>query len=82
MDPKLYANLNMMLTCEPELIEDSFCQCFCIDTEFLGLRNTYDLKEGGSEIPVTGQNVGEFVDLYVQHVLYVFCAGALSAFLA
>jgi hypothetical protein len=51
-------------------------------SEFLGARNTYDLKEGGSEIPVTGDNVAEFVDLYLQHVLYIFSAKALTAFLA
>ena len=82
VDPKLHANLSMMLTCEPSLIEDTFCQSFCIDTEFLGARNTYDLKAGGSEVSVTGANVQEFVDLYVQHVLYVFCAKALCSFLA
>ena len=81
MDPKLHANLQMMLTCEPEMIADTFCQSFCIDTDFLGARNTYDLKEGGSEIPVTGDNVREFVDLYVQHVLYIFSAKALTSFL-
>ena len=54
----------------------------CVSSEFLGARNTYDLKEGGSEIPVTGDNVAEFVDLYLQHVLYIFSAKALTAFLA
>jgi len=61
------------------------CVCVCVRarvSEFLGARNTYDLKEGGSEIPVTGDNVAEFVDLYLQHVLYIFSAKALTAFLA
>jgi len=41
-------------------------------------RNTYDLIDGGSEIPVTGANVSQFVHLYVQHVLYIFSAKALT----
>lgn len=26
VDPKLHANLTMMLTCDREMIEDTFCQ--------------------------------------------------------
>lgn len=81
VDPKLHANLHMMLTCERSMIEDTFCQSFCIDTEFLGVRSTYDLVPNGSQIPVTGDNVHKFVDLYVQHVLYEFSKNALRAFL-
>jgi hypothetical protein len=32
VDAKLHSNLLMMLTCERTLIEDTFCQSFCIDT--------------------------------------------------
>lgn len=57
------------------------CVPVSVRAEFLGARRTYDLKEGGSEIPVAGHNVKEFVDLYVQHVLYIFSVRALSSFL-
>lgn len=53
VDIKLHSNLQMMLSCDSAMIEDTFCQTFCIDTEFLGLRSTFDLIPGGSEIPVT-----------------------------
>jgi len=70
-----------MLSCDTDMIEDTFCQSFCIDTDFLGLRSTYDLVPGGSDIPVTGENVETFVDLYVQHVLFKFSERAIRSFL-
>lgn len=82
VDPKLHANLQMMLQAEPAEIEDTFCQTFCLDTEFLGVRSTFELCENGSEIPVTGDNVQEFVDHYVQHVLYILSLRAIRAFLS
>ncbi|EKX46500.1 hypothetical protein GUITHDRAFT_86719 [Guillardia theta CCMP2712] len=81
VDFNLYSNLQTMLNCEPSLVEETFCQSFCIDTEFLGMRKTYDLCPDGASIPVTGDNVLSFLDLYVQHVLYIFSRRAIDSFL-
>ncbi|XP_052773561.1 probable E3 ubiquitin-protein ligase HECTD2 isoform X2 [Mya arenaria] len=50
-------------------VEDDFCMNFQVSQECYGKVNTYELKEGGADIPVTAENRQEYVDLYVDWVL-------------
>jgi len=81
VDPSLHANLSLMRNCPPDEVYDTFCQCFCMDTEFLGVRRTVELEPGGAAVPVTGDNVDRFTLLYAQYVLKDLSARAINAFL-
>lgn len=67
-DRELYLGFKTMLEFEGD-VENTFCRNFTVESEWLGETIVNDLKEGGSEIPVTGENREEYVQLYVDWVL-------------
>ena len=50
-------------------VQETFELTFTHDTEEYGMLVSKNLKEGGSEIPVTNENKEEYVRLYVNHVI-------------
>lgn len=54
---------------------------FTVTEDRLGVMQNVDLKEGGSEIDVTNDNIGEYVELVLKHRLLVRMRDQLTAFL-
>jgi ubiquitin-protein ligase E3 A len=50
-------------------VENDLCLTFQVMIDNFGHTTYVDLKEGGSDIPVTNENRQEYVDLYVSHYL-------------
>eukprot|EP01043_Picozoa_sp_COSAG02_P054824 COSAG02_NODE_6269_length_3693_cov_9.040345_1_plen_859_part_00 len=50
-------------------VQEMFELTFTHDTEEYGMLVSKNLKPGGAEIPVTNENKGEYVRLYVNHVI-------------
>ena len=71
VDETLKKGLQQLLEYENESeIEYVFCLCFEVTwTDSLGKEMTHELKPGGSEIPVTGENKEEYVRLYTKWLL-------------
>ena len=69
-DKKLYDSLRMILTTDPDDVEDMLCYTFAIDDEANVDGGTRELKPGGGEIAVTGENRQEFVKLWANWVMH------------
>jgi E3 ubiquitin-protein ligase HUWE1 len=54
---------------------------FSLETEEFGAKKVIDLKEGGSQIPVTEENKEEYVRLVVEHRLETSIQNQAKAFL-
>jgi E3 ubiquitin-protein ligase HUWE1 len=55
---------------------------FSLETEEFGAKKIIDLKDGGSDIPVTEENKEEYVKLVVEHRLETSIQKQAQAFLA
>eukprot|EP00929_Paragymnodinium_shiwhaense_P025350 TRINITY_DN15354_c0_g1_i1.p1 TRINITY_DN15354_c0_g1~~TRINITY_DN15354_c0_g1_i1.p1 ORF type:complete len:941 (+),score=279.73 TRINITY_DN15354_c0_g1_i1:98-2920(+) len=64
VQPELAKSLLGMLEFEGS-VEDVYCRNFVASYEHFGAVVEVPLKEGGEHIPVTNQNCGEYVDLYI-----------------
>ena len=80
LDPQLGRNLEKMLRFEGD-VQEVFGQVFQVNVEAFGSMETHDLVPGGGDRAVTNDNVGEYVALYVKHVLVDSVAGPFEAFL-
>lgn len=56
------------------------CRTFTVTVEYYGATKEVELKEGGSEIYVTKDNVEEFVRLYIEYEFEIQCATQLASF--
>ncbi|CAN0122907.1 unnamed protein product [Ascophyllum nodosum] len=57
------------------------CLDFTVTEDRLGSMQVVDLKEGGAEVDVTNENIGEYVELVLKHRLLVRMRDQLTAFL-
>ncbi|CAN0398052.1 unnamed protein product, partial [Ectocarpus fasciculatus] len=57
------------------------CLDFTVTEDRLGSMEVVDLKEGGAEIDVTNDNIGEYVELVLKHRLLMRMRDQLTAFL-
>jgi len=70
LDPELARGLRQLLEFEPAgLVEDTFCRSFEVTWTSFGADHVTELKPGGSEILITGENRKEYVELYVRWLL-------------
>lgn len=70
VDPTLALSLQGLLDYTEDDIQDIFMMTFQIGySDVFGSALTHDLKENGSQIPVTHQNKHEFVTLYADFLL-------------
>lgn len=68
--PDLGRGLQALLDYEPASeVEAVFCRSFEVEYDFWGEKRTHELKPGGSDIAVTGENRKEYVQLYTKWVL-------------
>jgi len=79
VDPRLGKSLGDMLAFEGD-IAATFCASFEVAVEEWGEWKTHELVPGGSDIPVTNANVGEYVAGYVQWVLVDSIKAQFDAF--
>eukprot|EP01125_Pyxidicula_operculata_P010533 TRINITY_DN3462_c0_g1_i1.p1 TRINITY_DN3462_c0_g1~~TRINITY_DN3462_c0_g1_i1.p1 ORF type:complete len:713 (+),score=137.11 TRINITY_DN3462_c0_g1_i1:1237-3375(+) len=80
VDPGLFTGLNQLLNMtDPEDIASTDLN-FQITLDHFGTTQTYDLKENGSNMPVTIENVKEYVELYVKYLLVDSIAAQFGAF--
>ena len=78
LDPLTYNNLNHLLDCEDA---KETCLTFDITRKTVfGEIITDELKENGSNIDVTNENRGEYVQLYVEHKLVKSVQKSYDAF--
>uniref|UniRef100_A0A7S2S0T5 HECT-type E3 ubiquitin transferase n=2 Tax=Rhizochromulina marina TaxID=1034831 RepID=A0A7S2S0T5_9STRA len=77
--PTLGRSLKTMLDFDGD-IEATFSQVFQVSYEVWGGIQMYDLKPNGGDIPVTRDNVQEYVDLYVDWALSTSVEKQYSAF--
>jgi hypothetical protein len=68
LDPQLGRNLQKMVDFEGD-VEATFGQVFQVAFEAWGVMTTHDLVPNGGDVPVTNDNVQDYVDRYVQWVL-------------
>ncbi|XP_033108206.1 probable E3 ubiquitin-protein ligase HERC3 [Anneissia japonica] len=61
-------------------LQDAFNMYFQVSTEFRGEVNTFDLKEGGKDIPLNYDNKQEYVDLYIDCIFNESVKDQYSAF--
>lgn len=54
---------------------------FTLTEDRLGSMETVELKEGGAELDVTNDNIGEYVELVLKHRLLMRMRDQLTAFL-
>jgi len=80
INPGLGQGLRKLLQFEGN-VEEAFTQNFQVSYEAFDTVMTHDLKEGGSEIPLTNENRQEYVDLYVQWYLKESIASQFDYFL-
>jgi ubiquitin-protein ligase E3 A len=76
--PTVYKSFLQLLSCDDASVVDLHFE-FSRTTVF-GEQVTEELKEGGSNIPVTNDNREEFVDLYLQRFLYTSVKTSFDAF--
>ncbi|CAN0566268.1 unnamed protein product, partial [Ectocarpus sp. 12 AP-2014] len=57
------------------------CLDFTVTEDRLGSMEVVDLKEGGAELDVTNDNIGEYVELVLKHRLLMRMRDQLTAFL-
>ena len=62
--------------------EEVFCLVHAVSSEEWGVVRSYDLVEGGSEVPVTAANKEAYVELYTRHLLLDSVHGPVKAFCA
>ena len=70
--PQTYDGLKHLLLwneSEQGTVEDVFCRNFDIDYDVYGEKKSFELVANGAQIPVTGRNRDEYVDLYVTHLV-------------
>ncbi|GAA5873156.1 hypothetical protein JCM3774_000067 [Rhodotorula dairenensis] len=75
LNPSLARGLEQMLQHPAEDVESTFCRTFVGQYEAWGELVEVDLVENGGEIPVTGENRQEYVELLVDFLL----VGSVSA---
>lgn len=68
-DLEVKKGLQQLLDYEGDDLEDVFCLTFDVAWHSLGHEKRVELKEGGSNIPVTQANKEEYVLLYVKWIL-------------
>jgi len=69
VEPTLSCNLQRLLEYNRDDVEETFSLYFQVTYEYFGESVSVDLKEGGSNIPVTQANKGEYVELYSKWIL-------------
>jgi ubiquitin-protein ligase E3 A len=79
LDPRLGKSLGEMLRFQGD-VQATFCASFEVAVEEWGEWKTHELVPGGSEIPVTNENVADYVQRYVQWVLVDSVKGQFDAF--
>ena len=68
LDPQLGRNLQKMIDFDGD-VEATFGQVFQVTFEAWGVMTTHDLVPNGGDVPVTNNNVQDYIDRYVQWVL-------------
>lgn len=66
--PYIYKGFKEILAYDGD-VKNTFCLTFEIEYEAFYQKFKYNLKEKGSEIPVTKENAQEYVDLYVEWII-------------
>lgn len=66
--PTLARSFEKLLSFDGD-VESTFCQTFSIEWEVFGETKVFELKEGGSKIPLSNENRTEYVDLYIDYVI-------------
>jgi len=82
-EPETAQSLEIMLNWDEEkmgTLEEVMCRTFTADLELFGEITQKDIKEGGSNIPVTKDNVVEFVRLFIDFHFRKQCEGQLASF--
>mmetsp|Transcript_26126 Transcript_26126/g.46463 ORF Transcript_26126/g.46463 Transcript_26126/m.46463 type:complete len:678 (-) Transcript_26126:5686-7719(-) len=79
VNPELARGLKQMKEFEGD-VESTYCRSFFVETEAFGAVNRHELVEGGSDKPVTNENVDEFVRLYVDWLLNLGIEPQFKAF--
>jgi len=67
-DPVMARGFEQLLEFEGD-VEETYCRTFIHEHNFFDDIRTVDLKENGSEIPVTQENKKEYVELYSNYVM-------------
>jgi E3 ubiquitin-protein ligase NEDD4 len=62
VDTEYYNSLRWIMENDPKELD----LYFSVDEDFFGQMQQYELKPGGSEIPVTNENKQEYIDLVIQ----------------
>ncbi|XP_023933810.2 probable E3 ubiquitin-protein ligase HERC4 isoform X2 [Bicyclus anynana] len=78
--PTLANSLKSLLEYPDEDVEDVFSLCFAVNTEVFDQIQVHPLKENGENIPVTHENKGEYVNLYVEFLLNKSVENQFKAF--
>ncbi|KAL7036552.1 hypothetical protein ACKWTF_008846 [Chironomus riparius] len=68
LSPMLWKSMQSLLDYQNDDVEDVFCLSFEITRNIFGETKTIELKENGSNIPVTQANKKEYIDLYVDYI--------------
>lgn len=82
-EPETAQSLEIMLNWDEEKmgsLQEVMCRTFTADVEHFGEITQKELKEGGSSIPVTKDNVAEFVRLFIDFHFRKQCEGQLASF--
>jgi hypothetical protein len=77
--PSLHSGLQELLDYDGD-VEATFCRSFEVEYEAFGTTQKVRLLPGGSNMPVTSQNRGQFVDLYAGWLLSGSVAEQFAAF--
>ena len=80
-DEALHRNLLQMLDLDPSIIEDTLCMDFTVEVNNFGVSQTILLKENGDQIPVTGDNLVEYMELRMRERVFDSVLEPLKAFL-
>ncbi|XP_034829545.1 probable E3 ubiquitin-protein ligase HERC4 isoform X1 [Maniola hyperantus] len=78
--PTLANSLKSLLEYPDEDVEDVFSLCFAVNTEVFDQIQVHPLKENGENIPVTHENKGEYVNMYVEFLLNKSVENQFKAF--
>lgn len=79
--PDLGRGLQALLDYEPASeVEGVFCRTFEVEFDYYGQVQSRELKPGGREVAVTGENRQEYVDLYTKWVLVDSISAQFGAF--
>ncbi|GAA5960048.1 hypothetical protein JCM8115_004510 [Rhodotorula mucilaginosa] len=80
LNPSLARGLDQLLNHPAEDVESTFCRTFVGQYEAWGEVVEVDLVENGSEVPVTGQNRQDYVDLMVEFLLVGSVSSQFASF--